>query len=58
MLDNSIQNPKSAEQQNVSATSNVPVLIQPTSKSKKQTKKGLMSVNAMEMRRNNGNKTR
>ena len=42
------------EQRNVSATPNVPRLIRPTWKSRRQAEKVLMTVNAIEMRRNKG----
>jgi len=38
----------------VSATPNVPGLIQPTQRSMKQAEKGLMAVSVMETRRNKG----
>jgi hypothetical protein len=45
------------EQRNVSATPNVPGLIQPIRRTKKKVEKPLMTVNKMETRRNKGIKT-
>jgi len=44
------------EQQDVSATPNVPRLVRPTRKSKRQAEKVLVTVNAVEMRRSKGGK--
>jgi len=52
--DNNIEDPECPEQRDVSATPNVPGLIRPTQKSKNQAEKVLMTVNAIEMRRNTG----
>jgi hypothetical protein len=56
--DNSIENPEYLEQRDVSAAPNVPRLIQPTQKSNRQAEKVLMTVNAIETRRNKGVKKR
>jgi hypothetical protein len=45
-----------SEQQDVSAAPNVPGLVRPTRKSKRQAEKLLMTVNAVETRRNKGGK--
>jgi len=50
--DNSIEDAQCAEQRDVCATPNVPGLIWGTLKSKRQAEKVLMTVNAIEMRRN------
>jgi len=55
-LDNEIKALESPEHRVVSATPNVPGLIQPTRMSLKQAQKALMTVTAMETRRNKGNK--
>jgi hypothetical protein len=52
--DNSIEDLESPEQQDVSATPNVPGLIRPIWKSKRHAEKVLVMVNAMETRRNKG----
>jgi len=52
--DNSIEDPECPEQRDVSAASNVPGLIRPTRKSKRQAEHVLMTVNAIETRRNQG----
>jgi len=52
--DNSIEDPVCPEQWDVSAAPNVPGLIRPTQNSKRQAEKVLMTVNAIEMRRNTG----
>jgi len=52
--DNSIEDPECPEQRDVSAAPNVPGLIRPTQKSKRQAEKVLMTVNAIETRRNKG----
>jgi len=52
--DKSIEDSEWPEQRNVSATPNVPRLIRPTWKSRRQAEKVLMTVNAIEMRRNKG----
>ena len=52
--DNTIQDPESPEQRNVSAAPNVPGLIRPTQKSKRHAEKVLVTVNTIEMRRNKG----
>jgi len=51
---NSIENPQSPEQRNVNATPNVPRLILPTWKWKKQAAMVLVAVNAIKTRRNQG----
>ena len=51
-----IENPECPEQQNLRATSNVPGLVRPTRKSKRQGEKLLMTVNAAETPRNRGGK--
>jgi len=53
-LDNAIDFPECPEQQGVSPTSNVPWLILPTRKSMRQAEKVLVTVNAIETRRNQG----
>jgi len=50
--DNSIEDPECPEQQDVSEVPNVPDLIRPTLKSKRQAEKVLVKVNAIETRRN------
>jgi len=57
-LDNSIEDPDCPEQQDVSAAPHVPRLIRPTRKSMRQLEKVLMTVNAIETRRNKGVKTK
>jgi len=52
--DNSIEDPESQEQRDVSATPNVPGLIRRTRKSKRQAELVLLTVNAIETRRNKG----
>ena len=54
--DNSFVDPDYPEQQDLSAAPNVPGLIWPTRKSKRQAGKVLMMVNAIERRRNKGMK--
>jgi len=53
---NCIEDPESPEQQDVSAAPNVPGLVRPTRKSKRQAEKVLMTVNEAETRRNKGGK--
>jgi len=53
---NSIEDPECPEQQNESAAPNVPGLVRPTPKSKRQAEKVLVTVNAAETRRNKGGK--
>jgi len=55
---NCIEDPECPEQQDVSAAPNVPALVSPTRKSKRQAEKVLMMVNAAEMRRNKGGKNK
>jgi len=55
-LDNGIQAPTSLEHLDVIGAPNVPGLIRPTQRSMKQVQQGLMTVKAMETRRNKGNK--
>jgi len=52
--DNGIQDPECPEQLVVSAAPNVPRLIWPTRKLKRQAEKVLVTFNAMETRRNKG----
>jgi len=52
--DNSIVDPECPEQRDVSAAPNVPRLIRPTRKSKRQAQKVLMMVNAIKKRTNKG----
>ena len=52
--DNSIEDPDSRQQQDVSAAPNIPGLILPTQQSKREVEKVLMTVNAIETRRNKG----
>jgi len=56
--DNAIEDLKIPVQQDVSATPDVPRLIRPTWKSKRQVEKVLVMVNAMETRKNMRIKTR
>jgi len=51
-----IENPECPEQQDVGAAPNVPRLVGPTQKSKRQAEKVLVTVNAVETRRNKGGK--
>jgi len=51
-----IEDPECPEQQDVSAAPNVPGLVWPTRKSKRQAEKMLVTVNAAETRRNKGGK--
>jgi hypothetical protein len=53
---NCIEDPECPEQQDVSAAPNLPGLVQPARKSKRQAHKLSMTVNAAEMRRNQGGK--
>jgi len=53
-LDNCIQDPESPEKSDVSATTTVPGSIRPTPRSKKLVGMQLMTVNAIESRRNKG----
>jgi hypothetical protein len=53
---NCIKDPECPEQQNVSATPNVPELVRPTQKSKRQAEMVVVTVNAVETRRNKGGK--
>jgi hypothetical protein len=52
--DNPIEDPESPEQRDVRAAPNVPGLIRPTRKSKRHAEKVLVTVNAIETRRNKG----
>ena len=52
--DNTIEDPESPKQQDVSAAPNVPGLIRPTRKSKRHAEKVLVTVNTIETRRNKG----
>jgi hypothetical protein len=52
--ENSIEDPEFREQQDVSAAPNVPGLIRPIWKSKRYAENVLVTVNAMETRRNKG----
>jgi len=53
---NGIEDPECPEQQDVSAAPNVPGLVRPTRKSQSQAEKVLVTVNAVETRRNRGGK--
>jgi hypothetical protein len=53
---NCIEDPECREQQDVSAAPNVPGLVRPTRKSKRQAEKVLMTVKAAETRSNTGGK--
>jgi hypothetical protein len=53
---NCIKDPECPEQQDVRAAPNVPGLVRPTRKSKRQAEKVLITVNAAETRRNKGGK--
>jgi len=53
---NCIEDPECQEQQHVRAAPNVPGLIRPTRKTQRQAEKVLVTVNAVEMRRNKGGK--
>ena len=53
---NGTEDPECPEQQDVSAAPNVPGLVGPTWKSKRQDEKVLVKVNAVETRRNKGGK--
>jgi len=55
--DNGIEDPECTEQRDVNAVPNVPGLIYPTWESKRKAEKVSMTVNAIEMRRNEGTKT-
>jgi len=56
--DNSIEHPECPAQRDVSTTPNVPGLIRPTQKSKRHAEKMLVTVNAIETRRNKGVKNK
>jgi len=53
---NGIEDLEFPEQQDVSAVPHVPGLVRPTQKSKRQAEKVLVTVNAVETRRNKGGK--
>jgi len=53
---NCIEDSECPERQDVSAAPNVPGLVRPTQKSKREAEKVLVTVNAVETRRNNGGK--
>jgi len=53
---NGIKDPECPEQQDISTAPNVPGLVRPTRKLKKQAEKALVMVNAVEMRRHKGGK--
>jgi hypothetical protein len=53
---NGIEDPELPEQRDVSAAPNVSGLVRPTQKSKRQDEKVLVTVNAVETRRNKGGK--
>jgi len=53
---NGIKDSECQEQHRVSAEPNVPALVRPTRKSKRQAEKVIVTVNAAEMQRNNGGK--
>jgi hypothetical protein len=52
--ENGIEDPESPEPQDVSTSANVPELIRPIRKSKRQDEKVVVTVNTMETRRNKG----
>jgi hypothetical protein len=52
--DNSIEDPESPEQQDMSASPNVPGLIWPKRKSKRHAEKWFVTVNAIETKKNIG----
>jgi len=52
--DNSIEDPECPERRDVSAAPNVPRLIRPTRKSKRQAEEVLMTFNTIETRKNKG----
>jgi len=52
--DDSIGDPEWPEQRHVSASPNVPGLILPTGKSKRQAEKVIMTISAIETSRNKG----
>jgi hypothetical protein len=56
LKDNCMEDPECPEQLVVNAAPNVPGLVQPTQKSKKQSEMVLLAVNAVQMRRNTGGK--
>jgi len=53
---NGIEDPECPEQQDVSASPNVPGFVRPTRKLKRQAEKVLVTVNAVETRRNKAGK--
>jgi len=53
---NGIEDPECREQQDVNAAPNMPGLVRPTRKSMRQAEKVLVTVNAVETRRNKGRK--
>jgi len=53
-----IDDPECPEQQDVCATPNVPGLVKPTRKSKRQGEKVLVTVSSVETQRNKGGKTK
>ena len=53
---NGIEAPECPDQQDVSAAPNMPGLVRPTQKSKRRAERVLVTVNAVEMRRNEGGK--
>jgi len=53
---NGVENLEHPQQQDVSDAPNVPVLVWPTQKSKREAEKVLVTVNAVETRRNKGGK--
>jgi hypothetical protein len=56
--DNVIEDLETTAQQDVSAAQNVPGLIRPTWKSKRQAEKLIVTVSTMKTRRNKGNKNK
>jgi len=52
--ENHIEDPHCPALRDVSAAPNIPTLIRPIRKSKRQAEKGLMTVNAIETRKNKG----
>jgi hypothetical protein len=53
---NCFEDPECPEKQDVSGAPNVPGLVRPTRKTKRQAEKVIMTVNAAETRRNTGGK--
>jgi hypothetical protein len=53
---NGMEDPECPEEQDVSTAPNMPGLVRPTWKSKRQADKVVVTVNVVEMRRNKGGK--